>query len=67
VIGVMMIGSPLFSPILGAVGILSAIGILSGLLEPAGWRPAGMINSISYIVWSLWLIVTGITLIVGAF
>jgi hypothetical protein len=61
-----MIGSPLFGGALGAVGIVSAVGILAGMLEPAGWKPAGAINAISYIVWSLWLIATGIVLIVGA-
>jgi hypothetical protein len=65
-ISVMMIGSPLFGGLMGAVGIVSAVGILAGLLEPAGWKPAGAINAISYIVWSLWLIGAGIILIVGA-
>jgi hypothetical protein len=51
---------------MGAVGIVSAVGILAGMLEPAGWKPAGAINATSYIVWSLWLIATGIVLIVGA-
>jgi hypothetical protein len=65
-ISVMMIGSPLFGGLLGALGIFSAVGILAGLLEPAGWKPAGAINAISYIVWSLWLIAAGIILIMGA-
>jgi hypothetical protein len=64
-ISVMMIGSPLFGGLIGAVGILSAVGILAGLLEPAGWKPAGAVNGISYIVWSLWLVVAGIILIAG--
>lgn len=62
-ISVMMFTSPIFSPLLGVLGIVSAVGILTGLLEPAGWKPAGMINAMSYILWSLWLIVSGITLL----
>ncbi|MCC7446328.1 MAG: DUF4386 domain-containing protein [Anaerolineae bacterium] len=62
-ISVMMFTSPLFSPVLGVVGIVSALGILAGLLEPAGWKPAGAINAMSYILWSLWLIVSGVTLL----
>ena len=47
------------------LGILEAVGIMTGLLEPAGWKPAGAINAISYIVWSLWLIVAGVILIMA--
>jgi hypothetical protein len=65
-ISVMMIGSPLFGGLMSVIGVVSAAGILTGLLEPAGWKPAAAINAISYILWSLWLIVTGIILIVGA-
>jgi hypothetical protein len=65
-ISVMMSGSPLFGGLIGAVGIISAVGILAGLLEPAGWKPAGAINAISYIIWSFWLIAAGIILIMGA-
>ncbi|MDX2161389.1 MAG: DUF4386 domain-containing protein [bacterium] len=61
-IGVMMLTSPLFSPVLGIIGIVAAAGILIGLLEPAGWKPAGAINALSYIAWSLWLIAAGLTL-----
>lgn len=64
-VAVMMFGSPLFSPVLGGMGILSAVGILAGLLEPAGWKPAGMINASSYILWSLWLITSGVTLMLA--
>ncbi len=63
VVSIMMLTSPVFSPLLGAFGIVSAVGIMTGLLEPAGWKPAGAINAISYILWSLWLIIAGIVLI----
>jgi hypothetical protein len=62
-ISLMMLSSTVFSPLIGILGNVAAVGIMAGLLEPAGWKPAGAINAISYIVWSLWLIVTGITLI----
>lgn len=64
-VSIMMLGSPLFGSVMGVIGILSAIGILAGLLEPAGWKPAGAINAISYLVWSVWLIIAGIMLIVS--
>ena len=64
-ISVMMFRSPLFSPLLGILGIISALGLLTGLLEPAGWKPAGMINAMSYIVWSLWLIISGVGLLLA--
>jgi hypothetical protein len=62
-VSVLVIGAPVASPLLAVVGVIAAIGILAGLLEPAGWKPAGMINATAYIVWSLWLIVVGLTLI----
>lgn len=64
-ISVMMIGTPMFGALMGIFGIVAAAGILVGLLEPAGWKPAGAINAISYLVWSLWLIVSGIILLVA--
>jgi hypothetical protein len=53
------------SPWLAVVGLASTIGIWSGLLESAGFKAAGAINAISYIVWSLWLIALGIGLILA--
>jgi hypothetical protein len=64
-ISVMMLTSLYFSPLMGIFGIVSAVGILIGLLEPAGWKPAGVINAISYLVWSLWLIISGIILVLA--
>ncbi|MBL8153888.1 MAG: DUF4386 domain-containing protein [Anaerolineae bacterium] len=57
----MMAASPLFASVLPLLGIAAGVGILVGLLEPAGWKPAGMINAISYLVWSLWLVLAGLT------
>ncbi|NOK61247.1 MAG: DUF4386 domain-containing protein [Chloroflexi bacterium AL-W] len=63
-LGVMMFKSRTFPTWLGIVGIIAAIGIMTGLLEPAGWAPAGMINAVSYIMWSSWLVMMGIILLV---
>ena len=52
--------SPLFGAWLGWVGLLPAAGILAGVFEESGFRPAGAINAISYILWSLWLVAIGI-------
>jgi hypothetical protein len=47
---------------LGWAGFLPAIGIFIGLFEEAGFKPAAVINAVSYILWSVWLIVVGIAL-----
>jgi hypothetical protein len=49
----------------GLVGILLAAGIATGLLEPAGWELGGVINAMSYLLWAVWLIVLGVTLLVS--
>lgn len=64
-ISILMLNSPMFGTIIAMIGVISALGIMIGLLEPTGWKPAGTINAISYIVWSLWLIVSGIILILA--
>jgi uncharacterized protein DUF4386 len=58
----MLAGAP-FRAWLGWVGIVAALGILAGLLEPAGFALGGTINAFAYILWSLWLIVTAIFLL----
>jgi hypothetical protein len=62
-LSVMMFKSTVFRPWLGVVGIVAAIGVMAGMLEPAGWSSAGTINAISYILWSVWLIVMGFILL----
>lgn len=59
----MMFSTPIFGSPLAIVGIISALSILAGLLEPAGWKPAIAINAIGYIVWSLWLLSCGVVLL----
>ncbi len=51
------------APVLGWLGILPAIGVLVGVFEEAGFKAAGAVNAISYILWSLWLIALGIALL----
>ena len=63
VIATAMLGSPRFPRWWGWLGLLAAVGILAGLLEPAGVAAAGSINALSYILWSLWLAGTGLALL----
>jgi Domain of unknown function (DUF4386) len=58
-----MLTAPLFRPWLGWAGIVSALGILVGLVEPAGIALAGTINAVAYLAWSLWLVGTGVSLL----
>jgi hypothetical protein len=62
-IGLVMLKSPLFKPWLGWVGIISAISIFIGVFEPVGFSAAADINAVSYMIWPLWLVATGIFLL----
>lgn len=44
----------------GWIGLLPALGVLVGMLEETGFKPAGVINAISYLLWSLWLVALGV-------
>jgi hypothetical protein len=48
---------------LSLVGILSAVGIGIGTLEPAGVAPAAIIVVVGYILWSIWLAAFGVVLL----
>lgn len=50
-----------FSTWLGLAGFVPALGIFVGLFEEAGFKRAAVINAIGYILWSIWLIVVGIS------
>jgi hypothetical protein len=63
-IALLMLRTPLFGRWLGASGMALAVGVATGLLEPAGWELAGTINALSYLAWALWLVVVGIVLVV---
>ena len=41
------------------------MGVLAGVFEETGFKAAGVINAISYILWSIWLIAFGIALLLG--
>ena len=59
-----MFGSPL--PLrrwLGLLGAASGIGIVVGMLEPAGFGAAADIVVVGYALWSIWLALTGVLLL----
>lgn len=58
-----IIATDLVNPLFGWLGIIPAIGLLMGVFEETGFKAAGMINAISYILWSVWLIALGIVLL----
>jgi hypothetical protein len=62
-VALLMLRSPLFGRWLGMSGMVLAVGIAAGLLEPAGWRAAGTINALSYQAWALWLVAVGVALL----
>jgi hypothetical protein len=62
-VGLAMLGSKIFPRWVGMVGILSSMGIIVGLLEPAGVAWAGTVNALAYVCWALWLLVSGIFLL----
>jgi Domain of unknown function (DUF4386) len=63
-VAVVMLRTALLPRWLGASGAVLALGIAAGLAEPAGWELGGTINALSYLVWALWLIAVGVTLLV---
>jgi hypothetical protein len=61
-----MFGSALpFKRWLALLGVVSAVGILVGTLEPVGFEPAANIVVVGYILWSIWLALFGIFLLVN--
>ncbi len=59
-----MFGSPLpFRRWLALLGVVSAAGVLVGTLEPVGFEPAADIVVVGYILWSIWLALFGILLL----
>jgi hypothetical protein len=49
--------------VIGPLFLVSAVEFLGGF-EPAGWKLAGQLTPIAYILWSLWLIALGVALLV---
>jgi hypothetical protein len=70
-VGVAMLDSSAFEAWLGwpgiIIGLLLVVGSLEfvGGFEEQGWKLAGAIVPITYIAWSLWLIISGLILLVG--
>jgi hypothetical protein len=62
-IALAMRASPVFRPWLSWLGLVAAGGVLAGLFEPAGLAVAGTVNALGYVLWSLWLIASGVTLL----
>ena len=58
-----IIATNLVHPLFGRLGIIPAVGVLTGVFEETGFKPAGAINAISYILWSVWLIAFGVALL----
>lgn len=62
-LSIAIIQTQVVSSLLGWLGILPALGVLSGVFEETGFKAAGMVNAISYILWSIWLIAFGIAVL----
>ena len=58
-----LIQTSLVGPLLGWLGLLPALGVLAGVLEEAGVKAASVVNAISYILWSLWLMAIGVAVL----
>jgi hypothetical protein len=50
-----------------AIGLCLMVGSLEfvGRFEERGWKLAGTIIPIAYIAWSLWLVISGIVLLIA--
>ena len=70
-VGVAMLQSSAFAAWLAwpgiAIGLFLVVGSLEfvGRFEEKGWRLAGMIVPIAYIAWSLWLVISGLVLLIA--
>lgn len=51
--------------IMAVAGIVIALGVIAGMLEPFGVPLTGMINSISYSLWALWTLTVGVIVLRG--
>jgi hypothetical protein len=49
--------------VIGPLFLLSSVEFL-GRFEPSGWKPAGQLTPIAYILWSVWLVAVGIAFLV---
>jgi uncharacterized protein DUF4386 len=60
-----MLRTPLFSRWVAYLGFASAAGILVGLLEPAGFGLAVLINALGFILFAIWLLAIAARLLFG--
>jgi hypothetical protein len=58
-----IIQTHLVSPFYGWLGMIPALGVLVGVFEETGFKAAGAINAISYLLWSVWMIGFGVALL----
>jgi len=58
-----IVQTDIVNPLFGWLGVVPALGVLVGVLEETGFKAAGAINAISYVLWSVWLIAFGIALL----
>jgi hypothetical protein len=69
-IGIAMTDSTAFSSWLGWVGVVLGIALIvgsvefAGPFEESGWNVAGKLIPIAYLLWSIWLVAGGITLLI---
>jgi hypothetical protein len=70
-VGVAMTQGDIFPALLGWLGVVLGLSLIVGSFEfvgpfeETGWGLAGMLVPIAYITWSLWLVATGIMLVLG--
>jgi hypothetical protein len=48
---------------LGWIGLLPAIGVFVGVFEETGFKAAGLINALSYLLWSVWVMAFGVAVL----
>lgn len=53
--------------IVAVTGMVIAIGVIAGMLEPFGVPMTGTINAISYTLWAVWTLVLGVVVLRGKF
>jgi hypothetical protein len=51
------------NPLFGWLGMVPALGVFIGVFEETGFKAAGAVNAISYILWSVWLVAFGTALL----
>ena len=62
-VSIAVVQTGIVDPLIGWLGIPPAIGVFAGVFEETGFKAAGAVNAIGYILWSLWLVAFGIALL----